>query len=233
MKTKDLIFIVCVIAFFLPFFLVDEVYEFYKNFNKEYGIIMSFIKFAVLATLGESIGLRIRNKQYNYKGFGLIPRAIVWGILGLFIWISFVVFSKGMPFCIEVLGVENAIAEFGGEAITFKRILVAFSIAAGLNLMFAPIFMVLHKVTDSHIVENGGTIAGLFRPIKFSKHLQEINWKVQWNFVFKKTIPIFWIPAHTLVFLLPAEYRILAAALLSIVLGVILAIASLMQKPLK
>jgi len=60
--------------------------------------------------------------------------------------------------------------------------------------------------------------------------LQEINWKVQWNFVFKKTIPFFWIPAHTGVFLMPAEYRILAAAVLSIVLGVILAIASLMQK---
>ena len=51
-----------------------------------------------------------------------------------------------------------------------------------------------------------------------------------WGFVYKKTIPLFWIPAHTITFLLPAEYRILVAALLGIVLGVILGIASLKSK---
>jgi hypothetical protein len=40
-----------------------------------------------------------------------------------------------------------------------------------------------------------------------------------------KTIPIFWIPAHTITFLLPSEYRVLSAAFLSIALGTILAFA--------
>ena len=53
------------------------------------------------------------------------------------------------------------------------------------------------------------------------------NWSVQWNFVFKKTIPFFWIPAHTITFLLPVQYQVLFAAILGIVLGVLLAIASL------
>jgi hypothetical protein len=53
---------------------------------------------------------------------------------------------------------------------------------------------------------------------------------VQWGFVFKKTIPLFWYPAHTLTFLLPAEYRILFAALLGIVLGVLLSVASLKSR---
>jgi len=44
------------------------------------------------------------------------------------------------------------------------------------------------------------------------------------NFVLLKTIPFFWIPAHTLTFLLPKEYRIVIAAFLSVVLGVILAL---------
>jgi hypothetical protein len=48
-----------------------------------------------------------------------------------------------------------------------------------------------------------------------------------WGFVFKKTIPFFWIPAHTITFLLPPELRVLFAAALGIVLGVILALASL------
>jgi hypothetical protein len=46
--------------------------------------------------------------------------------------------------------------------------------------------------------------------------------------VFKKTIPFFWIPAHTITFLLPADFRILFAAILGVALGIILAIADLM-----
>jgi len=49
---------------------------------------------------------------------------------------------------------------------------------------------------------------------------------VMWNFIFKKTIPFFWIPAHTITFLLPAEFRVLFAAVLGIALGLILAIGS-------
>ncbi|MCK7530557.1 MAG: Mpv17/PMP22 family protein [Marinilabiliales bacterium] len=44
--------------------------------------------------------------------------------------------------------------------------------------------------------------------------------------VLKKTIPFFWIPAQTITFLLPPEFQILFAALLSTVLGVILACRS-------
>jgi hypothetical protein len=49
---------------------------------------------------------------------------------------------------------------------------------------------------------------------------------VQWNFVFKKTIPLFWFPAHTITFLLPSQFQVLFAALLGVALGVILAIAN-------
>ena len=56
--------------------------------------------------------------------------------------------------------------------------------------------------------------------------MQNLNWKVQWGFVFKKTIPLFWFPAHTITFLLPGEMRVLFAALLGVLLGVILSIAA-------
>lgn len=42
----------------------------------------------------------------------------------------------------------------------------------------------------------------------------------------KKTIPLFWYPAHPVTFLLPSEMCVLFAALLGIVLGVILAIVA-------
>ena len=60
MKRKDLIVIVCALALLSPFFLFPSVYEFYKEFNAQHGMVMSFIKFALLSTFGECIGLRIR-----------------------------------------------------------------------------------------------------------------------------------------------------------------------------
>ena len=95
-----------------------------------------------------------------------------------------------------------------------------------MNSIFAPVFMTLHKITDTHILNNGGTLGGFFRPIKMREIITHLNWDVQWNFVFKKTIPLFWFPAHTITFLLPSQFQVLFAALLGVALGVILAIAN-------
>ena len=54
----------------------------------------------------------------------------------------------------------------------------------------------------------------------------KVNWDVQWNVVFKKTIPLFWFPAHTITFILPSTFQVLFAALLGVALGLILALAS-------
>jgi hypothetical protein len=214
----DLFFAFAVVAFFSPFFLFQEVFETYYLFNLEHGLVMSFIKFAILATLGEVIGLRIKTGTYYKKGFGLISRALVWGFLGMTIYMAFGIFAAGTPVLLEKIGFKDA-----------SRFLVAFSISATLNLFYAPVMMTFHKITDIHIQKTGGTLRGFFTPIHFARIFKEINWDVQWNFVFKRTIPLFWIPAQTITFLLPVEYRVLFAAFLGIVLGVLLAIAALME----
>jgi hypothetical protein len=99
-----------------------------------------------------------------------------------------------------------------------------------MNSFFAPVFMTVHKITDTHILNTGGTLKGLFTPIPIGKIMREMNWDVQWNFVFKKTIPLFWYPAHTITFLLPSDMRILFAAILGVVLGLLLSIASLKSR---
>lgn len=93
MPKKDILFFFALILFFLPFFVFPNVYQFYTEFNSEHGMIMAFVKFAILATLGEVIGLRIRKGVYNERGFGILPRAIVWGFLGLTIKLAFVIFA--------------------------------------------------------------------------------------------------------------------------------------------
>ena len=59
--------------------------------------------------------------------------------------------------------------------------------------------------------------------VKLSDVIARIDWQGLVSFVIFKTIPFFWIPAHTITFLLPPEYRVLMAAYLSVALGAILA----------
>ena len=234
MKRSDFITILIVILILIPFFIFSSVLGFYLAFNKEHAYIASFIKFAILATFGESIGLRIRSGNYFQKGFGFIPRAIVWGFLGISIKMAFVIFGEGAPIMLKTAGVafptSNPADILRTTSFTWIKLFSAFAASTTLNLFFAPVFMTFHKITDLHILKNGGTLKGFFTPIKFRKHFMELDWSTQWNFIFKKSIPLFWIPAQVLNFMLPEEYRILFAALLSIVLGVLLSVASLTAK---
>lgn len=224
-KKQDYIFWGVLILLFLPFFLSGRVYEIYLSVNRAHGLLTAFLKFAILATAGEMIGLRIKTGFYYKSGFGVLPRAIVWGFLGVTIKIAFIIFASGTPVFIEYLGMKNA-KEVFMSSFTVNKLLIAFGISAAMNLIYAPVMMTLHKITDTHILSTGGTLKGFFTPIPFANILQNLNWDVQWNFVFKKTIPFFWIPAHTITFLLPSDFRVLFAALLGIVLGVILAVAN-------
>ena len=241
MKKQDIYFgiiIILSVMLFLPFPFFEE---FHKNFlfNHHYWAITSFLKFGLLSTLGEVIGLRIKTGSYLQNGFGYAPRFIVWGLLGIGIKMAFVIFATGTPVLMEkYLGVSNAIASMKpnsifdafNEGLGYSRIFTAFGISTFMNLIFAPVFMTLHKITDTHILDNGGTLKGFFTPISFKTIFPKLNWFVQWDFVFKRTIPFFWIPAHTITFLMPSEYRIVFAAMLGIVLGVILSLAAQKSK---
>lgn len=226
MKIKDLYFVLGAAAFFSPFFIFDQVFDTYYRINLEHGLAMSFIKFAILATLGEVIGLRIKTGVYNYRGFGLIPRALVWGFLGMSIKAAFDIFAAGTPVFLEKIGFENA-SMIIHESLSWKKVLVSFSIGTALNIFYAPVMMTFHRITDLHIIQSGGSLKGFFTPFHMAELFKKIDWDVQWNFIFKRTIPFFWIPAQTITFLLPEEFRVLFAAFLGIVLGVLLAIAAL------
>ncbi len=226
---KDIKFTLFLILLFGPFIIFPSVFDFYMQFNIEHGLLMSFIKFAILATLGEVIGLRIRVGKYNEKGFGIIPRAMVWGVLGLSLKAAFDIFASGTPLFLENMGMKDASLIINGD-LTPAKVLVSFSISTALNLFYAPVLMTVHKITDLHIINTGGSIKGFFTSMDVLSILKKIDWDTHWNFILKRTIPLFWIPAQTFTFLLPPEYRILFAAFLGIVLGVLLALASLKKR---
>ena len=228
MKKSDFAFIAVILAIFAPFALSETLYGWYKSFNAEHGMVMSFLKFAILSTAGELLGLRLSAGVYLKRGFGVWPRAAVWGILGMGINLAMIIFSNGVPVALEYCGLQGATAAMAGP-VTLMKVLTALCISIGMNGIFAPVFMTFHKITDTHILACGGSLRALATPIPMARIMTGLNWDAQWNFVFKKTIPFFWVPAHTVTFLLPGEARVLFAALLGVVLGVLLAVAARMK----
>ncbi len=230
MKIKDLYFLLGVLVLFSPFIFIERVTAFYMQANIQFPMLMAFLKFAILAPIGEVIGLRIKTGHYNRQGFGLLPRAVVWGLIGLTIQAAFLIFSTGAPVFLAFLGMPDAPGMLISDGFSPEKLLVAFSVSVFMNLFYAPVMMTFHKITDTHIERNGGSLKALLRKLPMGEIMQGINWRVQWDFVFKKTIPFFWIPAHTITFLLPPEHRVLFAALLGIMLGVLLAVAAVLGR---
>ncbi len=225
MKRQDLFFALVMLAIFVPFFISPELYDWYKTFNDEHSMVMAFAKFAILSTLGEMLGCRISTGSYTHPTFGVMPRMVVWGLLGMAISMAMTVFSAGIPAFIAEMGGGELVEAFNVEGdISWGKFVVALSISVMMNTFFAPVFMTFHKITDAHIAECGGSLKALITPIPMQRLIKSVNWDVQWGFIFKKTIPLFWYPAHTITFMLPGELRVLFAALLGVALGVILAI---------
>lgn len=108
-------------GFAATLFICRPVYEWYHAFNAAHGMIMSFLKFAILSTLGEMIGLRISAGVYCRKGFGVLPRMFVWGILGMGINMAMVIFSNGTPAFLQYLGMQEAPAVFHAPGLCWAK----------------------------------------------------------------------------------------------------------------
>lgn len=230
MKKQDWVLILCVVAVLTPFFIPQTgFFDWFNHATATHPYVMAFFKFAILATLGEMLALRIRKGVYNEKGFGVLPRMMVWGFLGMCIAMAMVIFKSGVPRFLETVGgcePGTLAAVFAAPELTWGKLGIAFAVSVLMNSIFAPVMMTFHKCTDIHILDNGGTVRGLLRPMKMREiFATKVNWEVQWNVVIKKTIPLFWFPAHTITFILPPNFQVLFAALLGVALGLILALA--------
>ncbi len=235
MKKNDLIFILAVAVLFLPFVFIKPLFAGFEWATAHHPFIMSFLKFGILATLGEMLGLRIRTGSYNAPGFGALPRAITWGFLGMMINAGFIIFGSGSYNILLTLGLDtpagtSSYAEMMKMSIFYTHswyhALAAFVTSFMQNTLFAPVFMIIHKISDLHILRNGGTLRGYFTRPCVTDLIASLDWRGMWQFLFKRTIPLFWIPAHTVTYLLPVEFRILFAALLGVILGVFMSVAS-------
>ena len=234
MKKADLFTILIVAAVVCGFAFIPGAWTWFNETTKAHGLLMSFFKFAILGTFGEMLALRIREGVYMKKGFGLLPKLLVWGVLGVVIASAMIIFKSGTVTLLDKgFHVEKAGEWFNGTKengfyapLTWGKFFVALCVSVLMNTLFAPVFMTFHKITDIHIAETGGSLLGFFgnRLRIREKMSKKINWDIQYGFVFAKTIPLFWYPMHTVTFLLKPELQVLFAAFLGVALGVILSI---------
>ncbi|RCX09937.1 Mpv17/PMP22 family protein [Anaerobacterium chartisolvens] len=194
------------------FLIIPSTHEVFVATTNAHPYFMGFVKFAVMASMGELLALRLISGKWN-KTSGMQYKAIIWGIVGMLIVLMFTVFSGG------VAAAEKAglLYKFDG---VLGTVLDAIYISVIINLTFGPMFMAAHRISDTYI-----DLRAEGQKTSVADVVSKTDWQGFIKFVIRKTIPYFWIPAHTITFLLPAQYRVLWAAYLSIALGIILSYA--------
>lgn len=213
MKIKDFIWIFVLICISLFVFL-PQTNPIFVELTTSYPYIMGFLKTMILASMGEILVKRIRTGYY-FKDPGFYLKAFVWGLLGMAFVFVFPLFDGGIK------AVFNNRMFFDSDFL--NTLMYAFLISFSMNVIFAPTFMMLHRFTDTYIDLAEGSLKKLVH-VPFDDVVHQINYKFFFSFVIFKTIPLFWIPAHTITFMLPPVYRVLMASYLSIALGIMLSI---------
>lgn len=201
---------VAIILIFIAIIIIPATNTVFTSVTKAHPLIMGFVKFAFLATVGEILATRLRMKAW-YLPSMLWLRFLIWGLLG--VWITFMMNTLSA-------GVDGLIASSflpNFESGMLKKLVRAFYISAIMNTTFGPTFMALHKITDTWIDRKVAK-----ESLGVSDTVKAVNWSSFVSFTVLKCVPFFWIPAHTITFMLPGEYQVMLAAFLSIALGVLL-----------
>jgi len=192
-------------------FLLPDTNAVYITLNSNHPFVLGFLKFAILAMMGELLVIRIIGKEWK-KVKGFFTKMLVWGIIGIVITFMFKLFPMGIQ------GLIDHDILFVGQGF-IGRLLFGLYTSIVANFAFGPIFMAAHRIVDTYIdmrIED--------KDATVNRVLNKIDWVDFIRLIVFRMLPLFWLPAHTLTFLLPEDYRILFAAYLSIVLGAMLAI---------
>jgi len=164
----------------------------YVELVKEYPIYSAMIQFAVLGTLGDIFS--------KWMQKGAVFRPYKWHVvlLKMLEWAIIAITIKyafvGFQGFVDGLVSHNLVPELG----KFGR---AFTVSVTMNLQYGLFLVIFHRFLDN-------VVAGEKNWKNIDKGMLSLVW--------------FWIPAHTVTFMLDKPYQIGLAAVWSIVLGFIL-----------
>ncbi len=190
--------------------VVPALREQFLSITESHPYIGGFVKFFLLASMGDMLGFRVLHNRWQFPQ-GFIAKAVLWGLLGIAITLVFTVYMSG----------ASAAMTSGRLPFAGHRFALAFFGSSIMNLTFGPMMYVYHKFGDLYIdakIQHGGKVT-------VKELVDKLDWYGLVSFSWLKTCLFVWIPMHTLVFLLPSEYRVLASAFLSILLGILVALS--------
>ena len=187
MKKGDFIWGALFLAFCVVL-VIPSSREAFIAFTDTYKLIGGFLKFSILASMGGMLATRVGTGEWTFSSY-FLTRAVIWGLFGMLITMIFTIYATGVVKLQEV-----GLLPFEGASLAF-----AFFTATLMNVTFAPTFMYAHRITDTYLDMRHEAV----QDITLTKIVQRIDTVGFVTFVVMKTIPIFWIPAHTLTFLLP------------------------------
>ncbi|MDD4857618.1 MAG: hypothetical protein PHD74_05870 [Candidatus Krumholzibacteria bacterium] len=177
--------------------------------TRSHPYLMGMIKVGLLGTMGELLGGKIVSGRWRLRGIGLWQRALVWAFLGIVFTAVFPLFSYGS----DGLIAQGLVPGAG------SRLVAAFWKSLFMNIIFAFPMMVFHRFADT-LIGKGALLSRWPVVATFTG----IDWRNMFSIVAPSCI-WFWIPAQTVTYLLPGEFRVMSAAFLAIVLGFILGMA--------
>ncbi len=168
--------------------------NFYIKWVTAYPLLSAAVQFAVLGTLGEIISFSIQQRRWGLpcSGLQLLAKMVGWALLGIIIKYGF----TGMRGFTRALLDHHLLPAVFGQGLGW-----ALAVSVLTNIFFGPQMMAFHRLEDNLILGQKG--------------FQGIN--RAWA-----TLIWFWIPAHTITFLMPVEVQIGLAAGWSLVLGIIM-----------
>jgi len=166
--------------------------DWYLDLVINHPILTAVVQFAILGTLGEFISKWIIAKKFH-NPFPVLE--ILWKMAE---WGILAVLIKyafvGYQGFIDSLIDHGLLPEMSG-------IFRSFTLSTVMNLQFGLLLVIFHRILDN-----------LFKKDKNWDNIEKGLFSLIW----------FWIPAHTVTFILPKVYQIGLAALWSVALGIIL-----------
>jgi len=164
----------------------------YVELVTQYPIYSAMLQFAILGTFGDIIS--------KWMQRGKIFQPYAWSVIFLKMieWAVIALTIKyafvGFKAFVDGLQAHHLVPQLG----KFGR---AFAVSASMNLQYGLFLVIFHRFLDNLIARQNNW-----------KNIEKGMYSLVW----------FWIPAHTITFMLARPYQIGLAAVWSVVLGIIL-----------
>jgi hypothetical protein len=172
--------------------------DWYVVWVKANPLLSAAVQFSILGPLGEVIAnvMRTRRLEWPFSFVTTVLKGLAWAILGIVIKYGFAGCKGACAALVDQGLLPQALGNGLGWAITVSVVT---------NLFFGPQMMVLHRVEDN-LIDRKWDFTGI------QKAWATLVW--------------FWIPAHTVTFILPTHYQIGLAAVWGLCLGIIMGITN-------